>query len=246
MTVTIDNSVNLFINKSLEEENERKSSLHEPSGKLSAGMLYQPLRVQVLKAIGAPRKKLEAYTIGKFKRGDDVEEWFVGKLGEMGVLVERQKKIEYRGCIGFADAIVDSDQMFYKRGIIPHEVKSVTNAKLRMISKTEVDYHYKIQACYYALGTNAESYAVDIVSAEDLQPKIYVFDTKDMKDEVDLAISLYQEAMKNWEERKVLPVFEPNPKVKWTANPLFSMFDEFWLTGSDTEIIRELEKIGAV
>src|SRR6266540_3542492 len=147
----IDNAINQFIDDSLMRDNAEREAKHESSGKLSASMLYQPLRFQVLKTLGAPRKPLDPYVLGKFKRGNDVEDWYVGKIGEMGALVDRQKIVEYRGVIGFVDALVDSDKMQFKKGIMPHEVKSVTNMKLKRIAKTEVDWHYKMQACLYAL-----------------------------------------------------------------------------------------------
>lgn len=242
----LDNSINKFIDDSLLAENARREAEHEPSGKLSASMLYQPLRVQVLKSLGVPRKALDAYVLGKFIRGNHVEDWYVGKLGEMGVLVEKQKMIEYRGAIGFADAIVDSDKMYFKKGIMPHEVKSVTNAKLKRVNTTEVDYHYKLQACFYALGMGVEHFAVDIVSAEDLRPNIYIFETREMKSDVDKAITAYQVAMENWAKDRTLPKFEANPKVAWTGNPKYAMFEEFWLTASDSEAIKEMEKLGVI
>lgn len=238
----LDNSINKFIDDSLLAENARREADHEPSGKLSASMLYQPLRVQVLKSLGVPRKPLDAYVLGKFIRGNHVEDWYVEMLGKAGVLVERQKKVEYRGCIGYADAIVDSDKMYFKKGIMPHEVKSVTNAKLKRVSTTEVDYHYKMQACYYALGTGSDYFAVDIVSAEDLRPNIYIFETRELKSDVDKAISAYQVAMEKWSIDRTLPKFEANPKVAWTANVKYAMFDEFWMTAPDNEVIKRLEE----
>lgn len=242
----LDNSINKFIDDSLLAENAKREAEHEPSGKLSASMLYQPLRVQVLKSIGAPRKPLDAYVLGKFIRGNHVEDWYVSKLGEMGVLVEQQKMVEYRGAIGFVDAVVNSDLMYFKQGIMPHEVKSVTNAKLKRLNKTEVDYHYKMQACFYAMAMETEHYAVDIVSAEDLRPSIYIFQTREMKSDVDKAISAYMEAMENWKKDRTLPKFAPNPKVMWTANTQYSMFDEFWLTAPDSEVIKKLEEMGII
>lgn len=242
----LDNSINKFIDDSLLAENARREAEHEPSGKLSASMLYQPLRTQVLKSLGAPRKPLDAYVLGKFIRGNHVEDWYVTKLGEMGVLVEKQKMIEYRGAIGFADAVVDSDKMYFKQGVMPHEVKSVTNAKLKRLGKTEVDYHYKMQACFYALGMGTEYFAVDIVSAEDLRPSIYIFKTQEMKSDVDKAISNYQIAMEKWAKDRTLPKFEPNPKVMWTANLQYAMFDEFWMTAPDSDVIKKLEELGII
>ena len=243
----IDNAINKFIEDSLMAENAMRERDHESSGKLSASMLYQPLRFQVLKTIGAPRKPMEPYVLGKFKRGNDVEDWYVNKIGDMGALVERQKKVEYRGVIGFVDAVVDSGKWQFKQGIMPHEVKSVTNAKLRQIAKSsEIDWHYKIQATLYALAMGTEWYAVDIVSAEDLRPNVYIFQTAELKHEVDQIISKYMEAMEAWKRDRTLPKFAPNPKVAWTGNLNYSMFAPEWAEFPDSWAITQLEALGII
>jgi len=239
----IDQTINRFIDEKLIFENSKREAEHEPSGLLSASMLYQPLRFQVLKTLGTPRKPLDAYTLGKFKRGNDVEDWYVSQLDEMGVLLGRQVRVEYRGAIGFVDAMVDSDKTPINRGKIPHEVKSVTNAKLKRIASTEVDWHYKMQGCFYALAIGGEHYAIDIVSAEDLRPTSYIFQAKELQKEVDQAISNYMIAMENWKKDRSLPRFEPTAKAKWTGNLAYSMFDEFWATAPDSDVIKKLEEL---
>lgn len=241
-----DTSINFFIESELIRLNKEREESHKASGKLSASMLYQPLRFQVLKTIGVPRREIEPYVLGKFKRGNDVEDWYVSMLNKMGVLIEAQKEVEYRGVVGLVDAVVNSDKMYFKQGTMPHEVKSVTNAKLKRIAKTEVDYHYKLQACLYALALETDYYSVDIVSAEDLRPNVYVFDTKELKDDVDDIIDNYEKAMKEFEASGKIPAFEANPQVKWTANPNYSMFNEFWMTASDKEIGKMLEKMNLI
>ena len=247
----IDDSVNKYIDEQLMADNDAREHEHESSGKLSASILYQPLRFQVLKTIGAPRRPFDAYLLGKFLRGAQVEDWFVAILEKIGLLSEParpQQAIEYRGCIGFPDAMVDSDKMFCKKGIMPFECKSVTNIKLKRIMATEVDYHYRIQACYYAKGKGFKWYAVAILSGEDLQRKIYIFNVDDggIGADVDKAITAYQEAMKNWNEKRILPPFAPNPKVPWTADLKYAMFEEFWATAPDEEVIKKLTELGLV
>ena len=239
----LDNSINKFIEDSLLADNAKRDAEHEPSGKLSASMLYQPLRFQVLKTLGVPRKPIDAYTLGKFKRGNDVEDWYVGQLEAMGCLLDRQVKVEYREAVGFIDALVDSDKMYFKKGKMPHEVKSVTNAKLKRIASTEVDWHYKLQACLYALAIGSDYYAIDIVSAEDLRPNIYIFETKQLQKEVDQAISNYMIAMENWKKDRSLPKFEANPNVKWTGDLKYAMFEEFWAVEPDSVVIKRMEDL---
>lgn len=251
----IDTTINKHIDSELIRLNEEREARHNPSGKLSASMLYQPLRFQVLRSLGAPRKPFDAYTLAKFKRGVDVEDWYVEQLKGAGVLVEDQKIVEdmglvvtegqpfaeYNECIGYIDSIIDTDQMQAKKGIIPNEIKSVTNMKMRRVKAAGIDWHYKIQACLYALAMKSEYYAVTIVSAEDLRSQTHIFPTRGMKREVDDAIKAYKQAMQNWEENKVLPVFEPNPNVKWTANLKYAMFEESWV--DDSYALKELQKM---
>ena len=144
----IDTTVNQYIDAELIRANDERSAKHEPSGKLSASMLYQPVRFQVLKNLGAPRKAFDAYTLAKFKRGLDVEAWYVEQLRGSGVLVEDKKTLEgmglevkeneqafvnYQDCVGFVDSVIDTDKMQCKKGIIPNEIKSVTNMKMKNI-----------------------------------------------------------------------------------------------------------------
>lgn len=240
----IDTSINQFIDAELLRANEEREATHEPSGKLSASMLYMPLRFQLYKAIGVPRKPMEAYVLGKFKRGNDVEDWYVGMMDKAGFVLERQKRVEYRGAVGFIDALVDSEKMLFKASTMPHEVKSVTNAKLKRIAATGVDYHYQLQACFYALAIGSTHYAVDIVSAEDLRPNVYIFETKSMSADVEECITRYQTALDIWEKTKELPPFEPNPKVPWTSNLEYAPYDIMWIQASDKEVMEMLEKEG--
>lgn len=239
----LDQAINKFIESELIRENHERELLHEPSGKLSASMLYQPLRFQVLKSIGIPRRPFDAYALGKFKRGVDVENWYVSMLDKMGVLVDKQKQVEYRGVVGYVDAVVNSEVMQFKKGIMPHECKSVTNAKLKRLLKTEVDYHYKMQAALYGLALRSEFYAVDIVSAEDLRPYIYVFPTSMMKADIDQSIDRYDEAMAKWNTFKQLPVMEENSAVPWTTNPNYAMFTEEWWNMPTNEVIKKMVEL---
>lgn len=242
MTV-IDNFINNYIDKSLLEENEARDKAHEPSGKLSASILYMPVRYQIFKLIGVPKKPMEAYVLGKFKRGNDVEDWYVGQLEKSGCLIERQKKVEYRGAIGFVDAVVDSDKMLFKQGIMPHEVKSVTNMKLKRIATTgTIDWHYQLQACFYALAMGSKYYAVDIVSAEDLRPNVYIFETKTMAGEVDKAIDAYDYAVSAWKTAQKLPAFVANENVPWTAKPEYAPYAPEWLEADDATVLKMLDE----
>jgi hypothetical protein len=253
--VITDISINNYIDQQLIAENEARAEKHESSGLLSASMLYQPLRFQVLKTIGAPRKEFEPYVLAKFKRGRDVEDWFVEQLKGAGVLVDEktlkkhnleldgeQPKATYRQAIGFVDSVIDTDKMQAKVGVIPNEIKSVTNAKMRRL-KNGIDWHYKVQACFYALAMGVDNYAVTVISSEDLRVKTCIFKTERLKRRINQIISDYKEAMANWANNRELPKFEPTPEIPWTANIKYAMFDENWIEKSDKWVSKEREKL---
>ena len=243
----VDNSVQTMIDKELLRVNVEREAKHEPSGRLSASTLWQPVLFQVYKTIGVPRKPMEAYVLGKFKRGDDVEDWFIAQLKANGLLIEEQKRVMYREAVGFVDALVDSNKMLFKQGAIPHEIKSVTNLKIKRIAKDgEVDYHYQMQACFYAMALGLKYYAIDIVSAEDLRSNVYIFETTKMSTEVDNAITKYDNAMKDWKEKKILPKFEPNPHVAWSANLLYAPYTPDWIESDTATIMKKLEELKLV
>ena len=241
----IDDTIQKHYNSMLLARNAEKEATHEPSGKLSASMLYQPLRFQVLKSIGAPRKPMEAYTLGKFDRGDEVEAKVALVTKDFGALVEQQKFVEYREAIGYVDMVVNTDLMPYKMGLMPWEIKSVTNAKLKRINVTGVDYHYQMQACFYALAMGLKHYAVVIASGEDNRMTTYVYPVESMQREVDHAIGEYMKAMEEWRHNQVLPKFAPNPKVPWTSNIQYAMFTEEWVS-DDKWAITQLETLGII
>jgi hypothetical protein len=238
-----DNSIQLLIEKQLIADNAERDAKHESSGLLSASWLYQPLRYQVMKTIGVPRKTFEPYLLGKFKRGFDVEAWLVDHMEKAGVLIEKQKEVKYRNVIGFIDAVVDSDKLMFKKGPMVHEVKSVTNAKLKRIqTSTEVDYHYKLQAGLYAIAEKNEYYAIDIISAEDLRVNTYIFQTADIAPEIEQIISNYDKALETWKTMKRLPELVVNEKVKWAINPDYAPFPAEWLEKTDEQIVKDLTK----
>ena len=256
----IDTTINKFIDAELIRENQEREAKHESSGKLSASMLYQPVRFQLLKVLGVPRKPFDAYTLAKFKRGVDVENWFVTQLRGAGVLVEDEETLtanglqvtegqpfaEYRDAIGYVDSVIDTDKMQAKVGIIPNEIKSVTNAKVRRINKTGVDWHYKIQAAMYALAMGSEHYAVTIVSAEDLRAQTHIFRTREMKRDVDKAISEFMKAQENFKNDRTLPAFKANEQVSWTKDLKYAMFLPEWATNPDSWAIKEMERLGVI
>jgi hypothetical protein len=255
----IDNAINQYIDTELIRANKEREAKHEPSGKLSASILYQPIRWQLLKVLGAPRKEFDAYTLAKFKRGLDVEEWYVSQLKGAGVLIEDKETLEkmnlkvtdgqpfaeYKECIGYIDSVIDTGQMQAKVGIIPNEIKSITNMKWKQVARSGIDWHYKIQAGFYALAMGVEHFAVTIISSEDLRRETHIFRTREMMRDVENAISAYNKAMEVWNKNKVLPAFAASPNVAWTANLKYAMFEEQW-ADDDKWAIKELTTLGII
>src|SRR5438105_4187037 len=104
-----------------------KEAAHAVSGKLSASRLNDPLQWQLLYVLGVPQKPIDEYTYRKFLRGNHVEDWLLSKLTP----VEKQKFVEYRGVVGYVDAVCDTADWQFPSGIIPLEVKSVSNMKFK-------------------------------------------------------------------------------------------------------------------
>jgi hypothetical protein len=245
----LDTSIQHYIDQELVKLNNEERANHTPSGKLSASMLIQPLRFQVMKSIGIPTKSIEPYVLGKFKRGNDVEDWYVSMLTKIkkdgtSIVTATQKLVEYQNAVGYVDVIAHCLLPVDFKQPIPHEVKSVTNAKLKRINKTGVDFHYRLQASFYAIALGSTHYAVDIVSAEDLRVSSYIFDVKadDMVWQVDGLIKKYNQAMQDLRENKTLPALEPHPEAKWAVNQTYSMFDQQWFSASDESIIKYMEQ----
>lgn len=255
-----DQWINRKINENRFEDNKKHREAHEPSGKLSASMLFQPLRFQVLKTIGLPRAEFDAYTLGVFDKGNRVEARFVESMRRNGGIVEdvavaekhgltwdkdkKQFLSVYRDSIGYVDAVANTDIMESKLGIMPWEVKSVTSYKYKHIKKAGgIDWHYQLQACQNALGMNSDYYGVVIISKEHDDPHVNIFRTRELKRDVDQIISRYGEAMDNWRKDRTLPKFEVDPRAKWAGNPKYAMYDEFYMTAPDSLVIKKLEDL---
>ncbi len=215
----IDTYLDKIIENKFVEKNKTERENHISSGKLSAGMLNDPLQWQILKILGIPAKELDEYVLRKFFRGNQIEDWAVSEIPDV---IEKQKRVEYKNCIGFADALVDTKDWDFKLGIIPVEIKSVANAKFRrIINGTGADKGHVLQAGYYALGLEKEHFAVIYVASDDLRIKVFIYETKDYKDEIDGIIDKFYVTLKSG----VIPIFEA--RESWQSNIKYSKFP-FW------------------
>jgi hypothetical protein len=227
--------IDRFVGQKLEDQNKVERANHKSSGKLSASMLGQPLQWQILKTMGIPQREINEYTLRKFKRGKDIEDWLVKQLDG-----EEQVFTEYRDTIGFIDKILTQDERFdFKLGKVPHEIKSVSNAKFKRILSQGADRGHKLQAGFYALGLGVEYYAIDYIASDDLRIETYIYEVKDIKDEIDEIITKYQEQLKSG----IVPVFEPIEK--WQADIEYNNYPE-WSGLNDKEIANKLKEYNVI
>lgn len=207
----LDNTLNEVITNKIRKDHEERE--HKTSGRLSASMLPWPTLWQILKVRGYEDDRIDDYTLRKFIRGNQIEEWFV-KMTDAKL---KQVKAEYRNAIGYIDFVMDD---------IPHEVKSVTNIKFRRITQQNgVDEAHKLQAGFYAIAISAPRYAIHYISSDDLRVRSYVFDTKDIIKDVDKIIDEFEEALKKEE----LPDFKP--RYDWQSNLKYARYKKYMPKG---------------
>lgn len=220
----IDNYLdNLIADNFLKEEKQRNET-HISSGKLSASMLYQPLQWQVLKCKGIQQKPFDEYTLRKFFRGKMIENWLLTQIDGLQKTEKdgKQDFVEYKGVIGFVDAMVDMSNWNEKLGIIPHEIKSVSNAKFkRILQRKEADKGHLLQGALYALAKGTEYFAIDYVASDDLRVKTWIYKTADYKDEIDQIIKDFNEAM----AKEEIPEFVA--KENWQANLEYNNYPDW-------------------
>lgn len=138
------------ISEKLEREDKAKRETRERSGLMSAGKLGKPTLWQILDLLDVPDKEFDGYLLGKFKRGNDVEdraiEFLTGieagkvKPGEvvkapkgaiLGGDIILQDEAGYRGGKGY----VDLTQVGLEDKI-RHEIKSVNKLAYDKVAAT--------------------------------------------------------------------------------------------------------------
>jgi len=214
-TIIEDDTLNRMIGDNLLKKNEDEK--REPSGKLSAGKLFYPLQWQVLTTKFKLQSEFDEYTLRKFKRGKDVEDWFVSQIDA----VSGQDFVEYREVIGFYDTLVNTAKWDTDVGKIPLEVKSVTGLKFRRIMVNGADPGHILQNALYGLALKSEYHAITYIASDDYRVHTTIHKTSDSKDQIDQIIDEYESAMK----LDTIPVFEP--RVKWQSNLKYNNFPEY-------------------
>lgn len=215
-----DNFLDRKIGKSIELANAEKEKAHKSSGKLSASKLGDPLLWQLLYVLGVPQKEIDEYTLRKFLRGNHVEEWLLSNLD----CVDKQKFVEYRGVVGYADAIVDTAEWDFPLGVIPLEVKSTSNLKFKKIVQQGADRGHKLQAGLYALSTGAPHFAISYVATDDLRVHTLILDTEDVRNEIDEIITRFDDSLRS-AKQGIFPKFKA--EEKWQENPMYCKYPEF-------------------
>ena len=189
----------------------------EPSGKLSASKLYWPLQWQILATQFKLKSHFDEYTLRKFQRGKDVEDWLLKQVETK----DKQKFLEYKGVIGYCDAVVDTKDWDNKVGVIPLEVKSVTNQKFKYLADRGPDKGHILQNALYALALKSDYHAITYVASDDYRTLTFIEETVYAKKEIDKIIKEFNKAV----ESKTIPLFEP--REKWQANMKYNMFGLF-------------------
>lgn len=231
----IDTFIDKDITRRLMVADDEENGKRVPSGKLTASTLGNPLQWQILKSLGVPKAPVDGYTLRKFARGRHVEEWL---LGNVSGVTGTQVPVDYRGVVGFADATVDTAEWDYKLGIIPVEVKSVSNAKFkRLKQRGETDRNHRLQGGLYATALGAVHFAVIYVASDDYQIRVHIHETDDSLGEINAIISEY-DAQK---ESGLVPPF--TPIEKWQADAKYNPYPE-WASLTAEEIKNKLKEYG--
>jgi len=208
-----------FISAKLTIKNDEERKEHISSGKLSASMLGQPAQWQILKTLGIGQLEVDPYVLRKFERGRQVEDWLVANMP--GVQAQ-QVNVEYRNVVGMVDAVIDTSGYDHKVGVIPYEIKSVTNAKFKNLKRTgQADPSHKLQAGLYALGMGTEHYAITYVASDDFRTLTWIYKTEDIKGEIDAIIENYDKHI--WAQ--IVPKFEP--RFDWQSSKQYNHYPEW-------------------
>lgn len=225
----IDTTIADAVASALLSENEANTRKH--SGNLMASMLSMPTLWQVLSSINIPSEPFDAYTLAKFKRGRDVEQAIVPFIPDV---IATQKEIIINKTKGIADVIVDTKNYKYQCGIMPIEIKSVTNAKFKRISSQGADIGHRMQGGYYAIGEKADNYGILYVASDDYRTLLMVFNTSDIERQVRLEMNEYEEIIKT----KRIPPFVK--KLDWHENPKYVKYTE-WNNLNSEQILEKLQ-----
>jgi hypothetical protein len=222
---------NVISNNLLREQigNKRHTEL---MGKLSGSILGSPLQAQILHMLGIGEKQQDPYVLRKFQRGHDVEAWV---MKHVPGLTDRQTDITYRGARGHIDALVDMAEWDAPElGVIPHEIKSVTNAAYKWIKRSGAKWSHKLQAGMYALATDADYFMIHYIASDDYRILSFLFDIKEIAPDVDLIIDEVEDQLMSG----LLPEFKS--REDWQNNKEYQNYPT-WSSLTQEELMLKLE-----
>lgn len=222
--IKVSTTLDKIIGERISSKNALERASHKSSGKLSASSLNDPLQWQILHALGVEGKEIDNYTLRRFLRGKQVEDWYVSEINPIAT----QVFVEYRNCVGYIDAMVDTHDWDWPSGTIPFEIKSVSNAKFKRIESQGADHGHKLQAGLYALSKGLPTFGISYVATDDYRIKTYLFETVDVQQEIDEIISRFDEA-RAWGH---IPAFEP--REPWQSNPEYCKYPD-WMNVTTVE-----------
>lgn len=217
--------IDQLITTELRRQESIARALHEPSGRLSASILYKPLLEQVLKILGVPEKPFDDYALRLFARGKQVEEWVCSMLPG-----EEQKEVSYRNVVGVVDKLHEGQVI---------EVKSVKRSQWRWLKKEGVKWSHALQATLYALALEKTEFTVTYACADDFETMSFTHNVDNYKDDVDRIISEVANALKSG----VLPEFKA--RETWQEKPEYaSRYSTFpdWVGLSVEDMMLKLER----
>jgi hypothetical protein len=226
----LDTYLDKKIGAIVKADNDAARAKHKSSGKLSASGLNDPLQWQMLHSLGIEGKEPDEYTLRKFLRGNQVEDWYVSQIKP----IETQKFVEYRETVGYVDAIVDTALWDFPSGVIPFEIKSVSNMKFKRIDKQGPDKGHKLQAGFYAVCLQVPHFGISYVATDDYRIKTFILDTHDIKEEIDGIVTKFLEQKKTG----LVPKYEA--REKWQSNPDYCRYPE-WMELDEKGIAEKLK-----
>jgi len=220
--------INKLITKRLRAEDEERSKNHVSSGKLSASQLGYPIQWQVLKYL-SQRKGVDNYTLAKFRRGRDVEDFIIDSIRWNKIKLQDQVECLYRNVIGYLDIYTPDKEVI--------EVKSITNMDFKwVIKRNKAKHGHILQACLYALALKQNDFSVLYVASDDYRTKLFTFKTVTYKKEVDQIISKFDLTIK----ARVIPEFEAIEK--WNTNKKYNSFID-WVDLKKDQLAKRASKL---
>lgn len=219
------------------ETDKKRREEHIASGYLSAGRLDKSILENALYLLGVPRDKpIEAYTLKKFARGNQVEQWYIDIFTELGLIADSQIYHEYITPEGFK--VIGYQDIQLKEDEYPIEVKSIKNSEFKHIEKEGVKKGHALQVATYALAKGVEFGKVLYAAADDLRTKEFLVNAKELQPEIDNIAKLTYSVLNS----KKLPKFIP--RNSFQSLLIFKDYTDYpeWIAPNENYLQTVVEK----